>query len=100
MLTYSAIFGYVPHEESGKLEQREGNHAERWCEACWQALKRVAIQLPQRRCKITGTLTDSSCDSLPSPCCSLYVDNLSGIVTIATSFGDRQTNQSRFLVYR
>jgi hypothetical protein len=28
MWTYSAIFGYVSHEESSKLEQRKRNHAE------------------------------------------------------------------------
>jgi hypothetical protein len=28
MGTYSAIFGYMSHEESSKLEQRKRNHAE------------------------------------------------------------------------
>jgi hypothetical protein len=53
--TYSAIFGYMSHEESSKLEERKRNHAEDGVKPA-STLKGIAIQLPPNCCKIIDTV--------------------------------------------
>jgi hypothetical protein len=45
--TYSAIFGYVPHEESSKLEQRKRDHADDLVKVACMRRKELPFNYPK-----------------------------------------------------
>jgi len=45
--TYSAIFGYVPHEESSKLEQRKRDHADDLVKVACMRRKELPFNCPK-----------------------------------------------------
>jgi hypothetical protein len=51
--TYSAIFGYVPHEESSKLEQRKRDHADDLVKVACMCQKGLPFNCPKSAAELS-----------------------------------------------